>query len=90
MQKSIEPVLVRWAVKYDDQFGFPEYAQGTYIGTNENIPFQSGQNIRINDIESIDLFNNILITKDGLKIFLSGSGQRIIMTANNDIIRDFI
>lgn len=80
-RSSVEPVLIKWAVKYDDAFAMPEYVQGTFVGGDN-----CGQTVRVHDIESIDLFNNVLKTYDGQRIFLSGDGQRIVIFSDKEMM----
>ena len=84
-----DPVLIKWAVKYDDVFSMPEYAQGTYISTSTGhteLPIKNGEFIRIHDVQIFDMFNKILITKSGQKFYLSGSGSRIFMVDNDKMM----
>lgn len=78
-----DPVLIKWAVKYDDYFAMPEYVQGKMIGVANKYPsLSSGEVVNIRDIEVFDMFNKVLKTSTGQKFYLSGSGHRIFIVDN--------
>ena len=83
------PVLIKWAVKYDDYFAMPEYIQGKMIGTAKEYPnLFNGQVVNIRDIEVFDMYNKLLKTSKGQKFYLSGSGHRIFVV-DNDKVMDY-
>lgn len=79
---TTDPVIMKWEAKYDN-FGMPEYIQGTFIGENENLPLNNGEFIRIHDIEFLDIPNRVLKTSSGEKFYLAGQGNRIFVVAND-------
>ena len=83
------PVLIKWAIKYDSIYNMPEYAQGTFIGTGSDhtLPLKNGEFVRIHDVEVFDMLNKVLKTSNGQKFYLSGSGQRIFMVDNDEVVK---
>jgi len=78
------PIIHRWIVKYDDVYQMPQFVQGKIVGnTSEH---NSGDTIIIRDIESIDLKNKYLKTYDGSKYMLVGSGKRMILIDEQEML----
>jgi hypothetical protein len=78
------PILSKWIVKYDDIFEMPQFVQGRLIGDFDEM--KNGQSIIVNNVESIDLKDKILKTKSGFAYKLIGSGRRMIIIDEDDIV----
>jgi len=84
LTNDVLPVLGRWVVKYDEKFGMPMFVQGKLIG--EFSGCHNGQSIIVKDILSMDLRDKTLKTYDGQMWKLSGSGKRMILLNEDDIL----
>ena len=82
--KNEIPVLGRWIVKYDDTYQMPQFVQGVVIGNTDR--FQNGQQIIIGEIQLIDLQNKFLTTYNGDVYKLVGSGRRMILLNEGDLL----
>jgi len=82
--KTELPILTKWIIKYDDRFQMPQFVQGRIIGNSNQ--HKNGEAVVINNIEMVDLKNKILRTYDGFKYSLLGSGKRMILLDENDIL----
>ena len=78
------PVIGKWIIRYDDVWNMPLFVQGSAIGYSEE--YKNGQTIQIKGIESIDLKANILKTYDGKSFKLIGSGKRMVLIDENEIL----
>ena len=79
--KNEMPVIGKWVVRYDDEFGMPQFVQGRLKNGKEK-----GTSITINNIESFDLKDKILKTYEGNEYKLVGAGRRMILIGEDEIL----
>lgn len=78
------PVLGKWVVRYDDDYGMPQFVQGSLIGDHDDL--KNGQTVMVREIESIDLKDKVVKTYDGQEYKLVGAGKRMILLGEDDIL----